>query len=44
MVVADTGSSSAPGADDVRYQVLCRAHFRSGRLGVTLIGEQLALG
>lgn len=43
VVVADTTSSAASGAGDVRYQVLCRAHFRSGQLGVAPIGEQLAL-
>lgn len=44
VVVADTTSSATPGVDEIRYQVLCRAHFRSGQLGVPPIGEQLALG
>jgi thymidine kinase len=42
VVVADTASSS-----DVRYQVLCRAHYRSGELGTAgagaaALGEQLS--
>ncbi|MDQ2837717.1 MAG: thymidine kinase [Actinomycetota bacterium] len=37
VVVADTAQT-----DEVRYQVLCRAHFRGGRLGEDSVGEQLA--
>lgn len=33
------GSRNAP----VRYQVLCRFHYRSGDLGPRLVGEQLSL-
>lgn len=42
VVVADTAHSA-----EVRYQVLCRAHYRSGDLGVRTFagdGEQLELG
>jgi thymidine kinase len=39
VVVADT----APGnGDEVRYQVLCRAHYRRGDLGLPALGEQLS--
>jgi thymidine kinase len=42
VVVADT----APGAAEelrVRYQVLCRTHYRSGDLGHSDVGQQLTL-
>lgn len=42
VVVADTARTA-----EVRYQVLCRAHYRSGDLGVRELaggGEQLELG
>ncbi len=42
VVVADTGAG--PDLDEVRYQVLCRPHFRAGKLGEPPIGEQLTLG
>jgi thymidine kinase len=38
VVVADTAHTN-----DVRYQVLCRLHFRSGRLSEPNPGEQLEL-
>ncbi|HET6210135.1 MAG TPA: thymidine kinase [Jatrophihabitans sp.] len=38
VVVADTAHTN-----DVRYQVLCRLHFRNGKLGETGLGEQLEL-
>ncbi|HJQ02993.1 MAG TPA: thymidine kinase [Jatrophihabitans sp.] len=38
VVVADTAHSN-----EVRYQVLCRAHYRSGQLGQPSHGDQLAL-
>ncbi len=37
VVVADTAHQ-----DEVRYQVLCRAHYRSGQLGERTVGEQLS--
>jgi len=37
VVVADTARE-----DEVRYQVLCRAHFRAGRLGGDPVSGQLA--
>ncbi|MEO7260375.1 MAG: thymidine kinase [Jatrophihabitantaceae bacterium] len=40
VLVADT---VATGGHDVRYQVLCRAHYRRGELGVPAVGEQLTL-
>jgi thymidine kinase len=36
VVVADTASDA-----EVRYQVLCRAHYRSGELGSVGVGVQL---
>ncbi|GGP54013.1 thymidine kinase [Saccharothrix coeruleofusca] len=40
VLVADT----APVADEVRYQVLCRKHYRTGDLGPAAVrGEQLSL-
>jgi len=41
VVVADTSADEQ--FADVRYQVLCRAHYRSGRLGDGTIGEQLSI-
>jgi thymidine kinase len=38
VLVADTG-----GAAEVRYQVLCRAHYRSGDLGRRVSADQLTL-
>lgn len=46
VLVADTVDSAAEsGADGtaVRYQVLCRAHYRRGELGEPSLGEQLTL-
>jgi len=40
VLVADTVAASA---HEVRYQVLCRAHYRRGDLGRPQLGEQLAL-
>lgn len=40
VLVADT---VATGGHDVRYQVLCRAHYRRGDLGDVGLGEQLTL-
>lgn len=40
VVVADTADSTQ---FDVRYQVLCRTHYRNGKLGESPRGEQLAL-
>jgi thymidine kinase len=37
VVVADTAAGA-----DVRYQVLCRAHYRSGDLGLRTAPEQLS--
>jgi thymidine kinase len=39
VVVADTGATG-----DVRYQVLCRAHYRAGDLGPSMNTRQLTLG
>ena len=54
VVVADTGSepvgSDSAGSDaagrgpEVRYQVLCREHYRAGRLCPRPVGEQLTIG
>ncbi|HEX2903921.1 MAG TPA: thymidine kinase [Jatrophihabitans sp.] len=41
VVVADTTDDEK--FADVRYQVLCRAHYRSGKLGLAPPGEQLVL-
>lgn len=41
VVVADTSDDEK--FADVRYQVLCRAHYRTGKLAATPVGEQLAL-
>jgi len=41
VVVADT---AAIDAGEVRYQVLCREHYRTGRLGSRPVGEQLTIG
>ncbi|MEO6699951.1 MAG: thymidine kinase [Jatrophihabitantaceae bacterium] len=38
VVVADTAHS-----DEVRYQVLCRSHYRGGQLGESSLGDQLSL-
>ena len=43
VVVADTDGVSDRAAE-VRYQVLCREHFRTGKLGRQPVGEQLTLG
>jgi thymidine kinase len=43
VVVADTSASEDPRFAEVRYQVLCRAHYRNGMLSDTPIGEQLTL-
>jgi thymidine kinase len=40
VLVADT---RATGMQEVRYQVLCRAHYRRGELGTAALGEQLTL-
>jgi thymidine kinase len=40
VLVADT---VAAGAHELRYQVLCRAHYRRGELGEPQLGEQLTL-
>ncbi len=40
VLVADT---VAVGGNDVRYQVLCRAHYRRGDLGAVPLGDQLPL-
>jgi len=40
VLVADTAASAA---SEVRYQVLCRAHYRRGELGQPDLGEQLTL-
>ena len=40
VVVADT--VPAGNGDEVRYQVLCRAHYRRGDLGTPSLGEQLS--
>ena len=40
VLVADT---VADGGQEVRYQVLCRAHYRRGELGAPALGEQLTL-
>jgi thymidine kinase len=44
VVIADTADTGRNA--DVRYQVLCRAHYRAGNLGSSegVSGEQLALG
>ncbi|MBV9594323.1 MAG: thymidine kinase [Actinobacteria bacterium] len=41
VVVADTANGGAAGEPAVRYQVLCRPHYRSGQLGP---GEMVAPG
>jgi thymidine kinase len=41
VVVADTAADE--NFADVRYQVLCRAHFRSGKLGEAPVGDQLTI-
>jgi len=38
VVVADTAAGA-----EVRYQVLCREHYRSGKLAAQPVGEQLTL-
>jgi hypothetical protein len=38
--VADTVAADG---HEVRYQVLCRAHYRRGELGAPELGEQLTL-
>ena len=50
VVVADTAAEpsgraeSSGRAGEVRYQVLCREHYRTGKLGRSPVGEQLTLG
>ena len=43
VLVADTVAAVGASADEVRYQVLCRAHYRRGDLGRPELGEQLTL-
>lgn len=43
VVVADTAVGEDVGEQQVRYQVLCRAHFRSGDLGPSVVPDQLTL-
>jgi len=33
VVIGDTGTEGTAGAEEVRYQVLCRRHYRAGDLG-----------
>ncbi|HEX8094670.1 MAG TPA: thymidine kinase, partial [Jatrophihabitans sp.] len=40
VLVADTVASDG---HEVRYQVLCRAHYRRGELGASALAEQLTL-
>ena len=41
VLVADT---SADGGPEVRYQVLCRAHYRRGQLGASALSAQAVVG
>jgi hypothetical protein len=43
VLVADT-EAVRERSTEVRYQVLCREHYRAGKLGGQPIGEQLTLG
>ncbi len=40
VLVADT--AAVTGRDEVRYQVLCRAHYRRGDLGTSGMDNQLS--
>ncbi|MFL6162605.1 MAG: thymidine kinase [Jatrophihabitantaceae bacterium] len=44
VVVADTATGSGSRTVEVRYQVLCREHYRDGKLGPRPVGEQLTIG